>query len=124
MSTNFEHLTDEILQYLLNATGIKLSILKYLFEEYPTSYYDYEQNSIYIKGKSVEKLTYFILGDTDLISINDILPILQNHGINANSPQTVRNYINKNKLPNPILYIGRYAYFAKQELLNYLEENY
>lgn len=120
-TNNLNQLNDEMLQYFETVVGIKPQLLKYLFEEYPTSYYDYETNSIYIKGKSVEQLTYFILGDTDLININDTLPILQKYGINAKSTQTVRNYINKGKLPNPILYIGRFAYFDKQVLINHLE---
>lgn len=119
-------LTNEMFERIETEYGIKANVLNYIFAEYPKSHYDTETNAINIKGKSVEKLTYFILGESNpnLITIEQVLDIVREFGININSAQTVRNYIHNNKLPNAVLYIGRFSYFYKPQLLQFLKDTY
>lgn len=117
-------LNDELLSYFENVYSIKSATLQYIFTEYPNSHYDEISNTLYLLGPKIETLTYFIIGDSDLININDVLNLCKTHGLNINAVQTIRNYINVGKLPKPLLYVGRYAYFDKASVETFLNDNY
>lgn len=117
-------LNDRQLHYIETMLSIKPTTIKYLFEEYPNSYYDDSTNIIYIKGKQVESFTFFILDNTELLNMKQLIQLLNEvTDLKITSEQTVRNYIYQNKLPAPNIYIGRYGYFDKHFVINFINEN-
>jgi hypothetical protein len=118
-------LNDRQLHYIETMLSIKPNVIKYLFDEYPNSYFDDSTNIIYIKGKQVESFTFFILNETELLSIKQLMQLLNELAeLNVTSEQTIRNYIYQHKLPTPNIYIGRYGYFDKHFVINFINENF
>ena len=103
--------------------NINIDNINYILSAYPLSHFDNETNTLIIKGKKCEALSYFLTTDTDLITIDQLLDIAKTYS-NITSMQTVRNYITANLLPKPVLYIGRFSFFNKSQLIKFLKDTY